>query len=85
MKLAVHWPPAVSVWTPGWMVAVASGAQATWASAGEGPTESTPSSPRMAAERGENGSSEGTHLTDLPFRFDRTPSLSVPDPRVTAS
>src|SRR5260370_22541955 len=28
MKLAVHCPPAVKVWTPGWIGAVAAGAQA---------------------------------------------------------
>jgi hypothetical protein len=28
MKLAVHWPPAVTVCTPGWTVAEAAGAQA---------------------------------------------------------
>ncbi len=29
MKLAVHWPePSVSVWMPGWMVALAAGAHA---------------------------------------------------------
>src|SRR5438874_1954685 len=28
MKLAVHWPPAVMVWTPGWIAAVAAGAHA---------------------------------------------------------
>ena len=26
--MAVHWPPAVYVWTPGWMVADDAGAQA---------------------------------------------------------
>src|SRR5690242_7895827 len=28
MKFAVHWAPSVNVWTPGWTVAVAAGAQA---------------------------------------------------------
>jgi hypothetical protein len=28
MKFAVHWAPAVSVWTPGWIVADEAGAQA---------------------------------------------------------
>jgi hypothetical protein len=28
MKFEVHWPPAVIVWTPGWIVAVAAGAHA---------------------------------------------------------
>jgi hypothetical protein len=37
-KFAVHWAPAVKVWTPGWMVAVAAGAHvgAAEASGSEG-------------------------------------------------
>src|SRR4051812_50105556 len=27
-KFAVHWPPSVTVWTPGWIVAVEAGAHA---------------------------------------------------------
>src|SRR6266540_4244669 len=33
-KLAVHWAPAVTVWTPGWIGAVAAGAQVGAAAAG---------------------------------------------------
>src|SRR3954451_1849457 len=59
MKLAVHWAPWVSVWTPGWMAAVAAGAHTGALRAGAieaMPLNKTSSAPaRPASERRRSG------------------------------
>ena len=48
MKLAVHCAPAVRVWTPGWMAAVAAGAHAGAADPERGASENAEPSARLA-------------------------------------
>src|SRR3954453_9320204 len=59
MKFAVHWAPSVNVWTPGWIGAVAAGAQA----------EAVPARTSIAARGGKRGGERHTDLQlDLPCR-----------------
>src|ERR1700760_1319049 len=72
MKFAVHWAPSVNVWTPGWIVAVAAGAQAD---AAEGAMASAATAAAAARSRRCMGLPPGSVVRRL--KRGRAPELAL--------